>query len=88
MITNVRNYARPVIPRCGKCNIDRAMVYLRWSSNHNTNKKYMDKDFKPGSILKQSDYTKSSKRNDELGLIAALCVGTLAFFVLKLLGAI
>ena len=48
----------------------------------------MNKDFEPGSVLKQSDYTKSDKRNNELGLIAALCVGTLAFFVLKLLGAI
>jgi hypothetical protein len=53
-----------------------------------TNKTYMNKDFEPGSVLKQSDYTKSDKRNNELGLIAALCVGTLAFFVLKLLGAI
>jgi hypothetical protein len=48
----------------------------------------MSKDFEPGTILKQHDYIKSDKRNNELGLIAALCVGTLAFFVLKLLGAI
>ena len=48
----------------------------------------MDKNFEPGSILSRSDYIKSDKRNNELGLIAALCVGTLAFFILKLLGAI
>jgi hypothetical protein len=53
-----------------------------------TNKNNMNKDFEPGSILKQHDYIKSDKRNNELGLIAALCVGTLSFFVLKLLGAI
>jgi hypothetical protein len=49
-----------------------------------TYKTFMDKDFEPGSFLKQSDYIKSDKRNDELGLIAALCVGTIAFVVLKL----
>jgi hypothetical protein len=49
---------------------------------------FMNNNFEPGSILSQHDYAKSDKRNNELGLIAALCVGTLAFFVLKLLGAI
>jgi hypothetical protein len=53
-----------------------------------TNQNNMNKNFEPGSILKQHDYIKSDKRNNELGLIAALCVGTISFFVLKLLGAI
>jgi len=42
----------------------------------------MDKDFEPGEILKQHDYNK--KDNSDLATIAVLCVGVLAFFVLKL----
>jgi hypothetical protein len=42
----------------------------------------MDKDFEPGSFLKQRDYIKKS--NFDLALIAVLCIGVLAFFVLKL----
>jgi hypothetical protein len=47
-----------------------------------TNKTYMDKDFEPGSFLKKRDYIK--KDNRDLALIAVLCIGVLAFFVLKL----
>jgi hypothetical protein len=43
------------------------------------------KNFEPGSILKQSDY---QNNRDQLGLIAVLCAGAIAFFVLKLAGAI
>jgi hypothetical protein len=39
------------------------------------------------SVLAQRDYTRPRKRN-KLGLIVALCVGILAFLVLKLAGAI
>jgi hypothetical protein len=42
----------------------------------------MDKNFEPGSILKQRDYIKKS--NSGLALSAVLCIGVLAFFVLKL----
>ena len=42
----------------------------------------MDKNFEPGEILKPRDYTKKS--NFDLALIAVLCIGVLAFFVLKL----
>ncbi len=42
-------------------------------------------NFEIGSVHKQSDYQSS---RESLGLIAALCVGVLAFFVLKLAGII
>lgn len=43
------------------------------------------KNFEVGSVLKSGDY--ASKRSD-LGLIAALCAGAIAFFILKLAGVI
>ena len=43
--------------------------------------------FEEGSVLSQRDYTKPS-RHEEIGLIAVLCIGALAVFVLKLANVI
>ena len=43
--------------------------------------------FEEVSVLSQRDYTKPS-RHEEIGLIAVLCIGALAVFVLKLANVI
>jgi hypothetical protein len=42
----------------------------------------MNKNFERGSVHKQSDYNKES--NSDLIITALVCIGLMAFFVLKL----